>query len=150
MQRRKFSRIAHYFRTKAVEKFVSEVYEIFESKLLTGELFIDLSKAFDTVSPIILKLKLKYYGLEPTRLNPLMSYLSNIMQLVKANGHCQSYYRLLKAFPLAQSWNLLFVILMSMITLTACHVRKFFLQMILLLLTPVNSQKPLKKSIAQC
>ena len=49
-------------------------------------LFLDLSKAFDTVNHQILLNKLKYYGLQQSEYNWFQSYLNNRKQQVYANG----------------------------------------------------------------
>jgi len=49
-------------------------------------LFLDLSKAFDTVNHQILLNKRKYYGLQQSEFNWFQSYLSNKKQQVRANG----------------------------------------------------------------
>ena len=49
-------------------------------------LFLDLSKAFDTVNHQILLNKLKYYGLQQSEYNGFQSYLSNRKKQVHANG----------------------------------------------------------------
>ena len=49
-------------------------------------IFIDLSKAFDTVDHNILILKLEHYGVRGTSLTGFESYLSNKQQYVEFNG----------------------------------------------------------------
>ena len=53
--------------------------------------YIDLSKAFDTLTFDILLFKLKYYGVTDTALYLMRSYLTNRKQYVVFNG-CQSDY----------------------------------------------------------
>ena len=51
-------------------------------------LYIDLSKAFDTLSIDIILQKLKYYGVMGTELRLLTDYLTNRKQYVVYNNHC--------------------------------------------------------------
>ena len=53
--------------------------------------YIDLSKAFDTLTFDILLFKLKYYGFTDTALDLMRSYLTNRKQFVVFNS-CQSDY----------------------------------------------------------
>ena len=41
-----------------------------------GTIFIDISKAFDTLVHRVLLVKLKTYGLQPTDLNQMENYLT--------------------------------------------------------------------------
>ena len=52
--------------------------------------FLDLTKAFDTVCHKRLLIKLEHYGIRGNALNLLSSYLSNRMQFVAINNHFSS------------------------------------------------------------
>ena len=69
-------------------EFISNVLE--ERKHAVG-VFIDYSKAFDTVSHIILLDKLEKYGLRGKSLYLIKSYLANRRQCVK-NKRCSFWW----------------------------------------------------------
>ena len=50
-------------------------------------IYLDLSKAFDTINFDVLLYKLKYYGVTGTSYNLIENYLTNRMQYVKFNTH---------------------------------------------------------------
>ena len=53
---------------------------------IPGTIFIDLSKAFDTLSYDILLYKLKFYGISGVEYKLLSSYMSNRKQYVILNN----------------------------------------------------------------
>jgi hypothetical protein len=71
---------------------VHEISKAFEKSQYLLGIFIDLSKAFDTVDHYILLQKLKYYGIKGTALKWLRSYLTNRKQFVISNDGYQNNY----------------------------------------------------------
>ena len=81
----------HGFRKQhSTEHSVPEVLDRIISSLDSGNtpinIFLDLSKAFDTINHKILLAKLKHYGICGTFLNWFNSYLSNRKQFVEINN----------------------------------------------------------------
>ena len=69
----------------AVVQLVDQIIESFENNKYTLGVFIDLSKAFDTVDHSILLKKLELYGITDRNHGWLKSYLSNRRQFVQIN-----------------------------------------------------------------
>ena len=65
---------------------IEEITSSLDKGLYVVSLFLDLSKAFDTVNHQILLNKLKYYGLQQSEYNWFQSYLNNRKQQVHANS----------------------------------------------------------------
>ena len=66
----------------ATLELTKDIYESFNKKQYTLGVFIDLSKAFDTVNHDILLKKLSYYGITGNYLKWFKSYLSNRKQCI--------------------------------------------------------------------
>lgn len=83
---------------KSSEDAVTSLSDLITRKLDQGMkclgLFLDLSKAFDTVSVPRLLLKLERIGVRGTQLNLFESYLSGRSQCVKINDHISSEFPL--------------------------------------------------------
>ena len=66
----------------AIIKVVDELCKSFNNNKFSLGVFIDLSKAFDTVDHEILFTKLKHYGIKGNNLKWFKSYLSNRKQFI--------------------------------------------------------------------
>lgn len=66
-------------------ELVEEIHEAMDSRKLTGVLFLDLKKAFDTIDHNILLKKLDLYGIRGIANDMIRSYLTNRMQFVLVN-----------------------------------------------------------------
>ena len=76
--------------------------------------FLDLSKAFDTINHSILLHKLNYYGFRKGSLNLLNSYLSNRKQYVQFGGTKSSLSNIMTGVPQGSILGpLLFIIYMN-------------------------------------
>ena len=69
--------------TQAVLKITENLKENLNLRLQTLGIFVDFSKAFDTINHDILLSKLEFYRFSPTALNWFKSYLSNRSQFVQ-------------------------------------------------------------------
>ena len=66
----------------AIIELTNQIYNSFNENKFTLGVFIDLSKAFDTVNHDILITKLKYYGVKNTNIKWFKSYLSSRKQFI--------------------------------------------------------------------
>lgn len=70
----------------AILRFVEYTLDCFEKGLLSLSIFLDLSRAFDCVSPQALLDKLAKYGFDEISLRLIMSYFTDRKQKVFCNG----------------------------------------------------------------
>ena len=74
----------------AILKLSQEIHESFEKHEFTLGVFVDLSKAFDTVDHEILLKKLSFFGIKGSHLQWFRSYLSNRKQFISYNNNEKS------------------------------------------------------------
>ena len=77
--------------TNAVTELIGNILKGFEKNEVTVALFLDLSKAFDTLQHSTLLKKLEKYGVRGVPLQWFSSYLANRKHYVKYNG-CKSFF----------------------------------------------------------
>ena len=80
----------------AVTEFIGKIVKGFEKKEITLGIFLDLSKAFDTISHNVLIQKLERYGIRGIALKWFENYLTNRKQYVKFNSFCSQTTKTLK------------------------------------------------------
>ena len=78
----------------AILTFIHKVASALDNHLHTIGIFLDLSKAFDTINHDILLQKLFYYGVRGNALEWFRNYLSNRKQFVFLNGESSSLQNL--------------------------------------------------------
>ena len=83
----------------ALLELISEISESFENSKYTIGVFIDLSKAFDTVNHDILISKLRRYGITGTNLDWFKNYLTNRKQRVTYDGSLTKTKRIVCGVP---------------------------------------------------
>jgi hypothetical protein len=84
---------------EAVHQLHNKVVHNIENKLFTLGVFLDLSKAFDTIDHNILFNKLDIYGVRGKMLALLKSYMSNRTQFVSYNNHNSKPQRIQVGVP---------------------------------------------------
>ncbi len=72
--------------TTCLADFLDNIYQEIDEGVACGAIYLDLSKAFDTVDHHILLLKLRYLGFQHGVISWFRSNLSNRMQCTKVNG----------------------------------------------------------------
>ena len=83
----------------AINTFVNKFHETIENDQLMISLFIDLSRAFDTISHEILFNKLYVYGIRGLALDWIKNYLRNRKQFVIYNNAQSSFRKILMGVP---------------------------------------------------
>ena len=76
----------------ALLKLIDDISEEIDNKNFSIGVFIDLSKAFDTIIHDILIKKLNFYGIGGIALELLKNYLTNRLQYVSINCTDSSFF----------------------------------------------------------
>ena len=90
LSRNKYGFRKNYSTAHALIQLYDKISNALDNKRVTLGLFIDLSKAFDTVNHEILLDKLEHYGVRGIALQWFKSYLSCRKQFVQYNGYNSS------------------------------------------------------------
>jgi len=83
----------------ALLHFTNNILSAFEGKQIACGIFLDLSKAFDTLDHNILVNKLQHYGIRGTALAWFSNYLSNRKQCVNVNGNSSEFLNITTGVP---------------------------------------------------
>ncbi len=104
----------------AVLDFIKDVNTAFDNNMYTASIFMDLSKAFDTIDHNILLQKLYHYGFRGTSYNWFADYLKNRKQYVSFNNVKSSYENVRCGVPQGSILGpLLFILYMNDICTTS-------------------------------
>ena len=102
--------------------FYDSQYELDKGKIPIF-IFLDLSKAFDTLDHVILLQKLNYHGIRPVELNLFKDYLQNRTQYVSYDNTNSDMYRISTGVPQGSILGpLLFIIYINHL----CNASKLF------------------------
>ena len=122
-------RMNHSTELAAIE-LADRILKDIDNKKLSLAIYMDLSKAFDTLDHNILIKKLQYYGVIGTPLNWFQSYLTDRTQYVEVNNESSSLQTILTAVPQGSILGpLLFLIYMNDIPNASDLLRLFSMQM---------------------
>lgn len=85
--------------TQAIGALLERIYSNFNENQITQGIFLDFSKAFDTIDHKIIIAKLKYYKFTQDACDLMTNYLSNRRQCVKIGNETSSFQSLKIGVP---------------------------------------------------
>ena len=83
----------------SIEKLTNYIFEALNKNLCTTAIYLDFSKAFDTLNHFILKKKLTNLGLQNSATALIENYLTDRRQRTKANGILSDYHNITCGVP---------------------------------------------------
>ena len=97
--------------SSAIYELVQFIYNSLDERKSVSSVYIDYSKAFDTIDHGILCKKLEYYGLHKFVINWCLDYISHRKQCVNIEGHISGYKSISYGVPQGSILGPLFFII---------------------------------------